>query len=360
MELVQKDDIIEFTKQLIQIPTVNPPGEHYPECISLLEEKCTQLGLEPRVVECDGLPSIVGGNGKGILHFHGHYDVVQADSSQFSPHIKDGTLYGRGSADMKGGLAAMIYALHVIDSPEITFSITPDEETGGIHGVYCLLEKSVINPEAVLMPEVSSCKIWNACRGAFALDITVKGKSAHSVYQHLGANAFEDMLDVAGKFREIDPGEGTLLLGGALKGGTQFNMVPETCSFTVDWRFPPSQTLAEVKETAFTIIETMKEKGGTIETDTLLETDGFFTPEDEKICKVVKEAVHKVRGESEFELCPGFLDIRHFAHKNIPAVAYGPGLLEVAHGPHEYVKIKDLMDAFTIYVSVGRRMLGSS
>ena len=355
-----KDEIIEFTKELIRIPTVNPSGEHYTECASLLHEKCSQLGLDTTIVECDGLPSIVGGNGRGILHFHGHYDVVQADKSQFDPYIKNGNLYGRGSSDMKGGIAAMLYALHVLDSPDITFSVTPDEETGGIHGVHCLLERSVIAPKAVLMPEVSSNRIWHACRGALALDITVKGKSAHSVYQHLGTNAFEEMLDVAQEFRKIDPGKGTLLLGGALKGGTQFNMVPEACSFTIDWRFPPDQALTTVKDKVFTIINTMKEKGNPIDTSILLETDGFHTSKTEKICTITHEAVQEIRGTSEFELCRGFLDIRHFAHKGIPAVAYGPGLLEVAHGPTEYVRIKDLMDAFAIYCLVGRRFIDSS
>ena len=108
---------------------------------------------------------------------------------------------------MKGGLAAMLYAIHEISSSDITFSVTPDEEMGGIHGLNCLLEKSLLHPEMVLMPESSSSRIWHGCRGALSMDIKVKGKSAHSVYQHLGSNAFEEMLDVAQEFRMMSPGE---------------------------------------------------------------------------------------------------------------------------------------------------------
>ncbi len=359
MNPVHINEIIQFTEELIRIPTINPPGEHYTECVSLIEEKCGQLGLETSIVECDGLPSIVGGDGKGILHFHSHYDVVGADKSQFTPFVRDGNLYGRGSSDMKGGLAAMLYAIHVIDSPHVTFSVTPDEEMGGIHGLHCLLEKSVLAPHMVLMPEPSSSRIWHGCRGALSLDITVKGKSAHSVYQHLGSNAFEEMLDVAHQFGMISPGEGTLLLGGSLKGGTQFNMVPEACSFTIDWRFPPDQLLAEKKEIVFTLIDTLREEGKDIDTTILVETDGFLTSQEERICTILDETVQRIRGVSEFEICPGFLDLRHFARKGIPSVAFGPGLLEVAHSDQEYVRIKDLQDAFTIFVSVGRSICSS-
>ncbi len=357
MEPAFAQEIIAFTQELVRIPTVNPPGENYRALVSLLEEKCDQLGLEYTVVECDGLPSLVGGDGKGILHFHGHYDVVQADPPQFDPYVRTGNIYGRGSSDMKSGLAAMVYAVHILDTPEITFSITPDEETGGVHGVRCLLDRSIIAPKMVIMPEASSNKIWNGCRGAFALEITVKGRSAHSVYQHLGSNAFEEMLEVAQKLKKIDPGEGTLLLGGALKGGTQFNMVPEACSFTVDWRFPPDQVATDIKERIFTIINTLTKEGKHLDTRVLLETDGFYTPEHEKIFIVLKDAVEKIRGSSLYEICPGFLDVRYFAHKGIPAVAYGPGLLEVSHGPEEYVRIADVIDAFNIYTAVGRTML---
>jgi succinyl-diaminopimelate desuccinylase len=355
--MVYKEEIVKFTKDLISIPTINPPGKNYVQCVHAIEEKCRELDIETRIYECDDLPSIIGGNGKGILHFHGHYDVVDAQKPQFVPYIKGDNLYGRGSSDMKGGIAAMLYAIHVLDCDDITFSITPDEETGGIHGVLCLLEKFVIDPKAVLMPEVSSNRIWHACRGAFAAKIIVKGESAHSVYQNKGKNAFEDMLDVAHQFRKVDPGEGTLLLGGAVKGGTQFNMVPETCSFSLDWRFPPDQSLAKIKNDVLTCINMMRDQGKCIETEILLETNGFCTSKKEKICKITWEAVQKIRGPPHYEVCPGFLDIRHFAHKGVPAVAYGPGLLEVAHGPKEYIRIKDLLDAFSAYVLIGRKFI---
>ncbi|MBU7014201.1 MAG: M20 family metallopeptidase [Theionarchaea archaeon] len=350
-----KDEIIEFTEQLIRIPTVNPPGDCYKECVAFLKKKCDELGLETTVDTCDGLPSIIGGDGKGVLHFHGHYDVVGGNKSQFTPVVREGKLYGRGSSDMKGGLAAMLYAISEVQHPNISFSITPDEETGGLHGFACLLDKGLISPKAVIMPEVSSNTIWNACRGALAVELAIKGRSAHSVFPQQGSNAFEAMVDTAETFREIDPGRGTVLLGGSVRGGTQFNMVPESCSFSVDWRFPSSQSLDDIRNSICSLIDTMRKKGVTIESETLLESEGFLTPEDAEICTWVADAVKEVKGSVQFAECPGFLDIRHCAHRGIPAVAYGPGLLEVAHGPDEYVMVSDIVDAFSTYCLVGKR-----
>jgi succinyl-diaminopimelate desuccinylase len=353
-----RDELIEFTKELIRIPTVNPPGTHYTECITVIKKKCNQLGLETAVVECDGLPALIGGDGEGILHFHGHYDVVGGDEFQFHPFVKNGKLYGRGSSDMKGGLAVMLYALSKIDSPDISFSITGDEETGGMHGLDCLLQEGFLHPQAVLMPEASSNRIWNGCRGAFAAEIRLKGESAHSVFQEEGSNAFMDMIDVVQQFRDIDCNKGSILLGGILSGGTQFNMVPEFCSFSIDWRFSPEQSLSQIKSTVYTIIDQMKEQGKSIDLIPILETEGFYTPPETELYGVIKDAVEHVRDSAVAEICPGFLDIRYFAFQNIPAIAYGPGLLEYAHGPHEYVEIQDLMDAVKIFELVGKKIVG--
>ncbi|MBU7044581.1 MAG: ArgE/DapE family deacylase [Theionarchaea archaeon] len=352
-----QEDIITFAKHLIEIPTVNPPGEQYEECIALIQKHCDKLGLETTVVTCDGLPALIGGTGRGILHFHAHYDVVRGNGSQFHPFLKDGKLYGRGASDMKGGLAAMLYALSCLDSPDISFSITADEETGGIHGVNCLLQRGLLRPQAVLMPEASSNRIWNGCWGAFAAQITVKGESSHSIYQERGTNAFIDMIDVVQYFRNQRPERGSLLLGGALTGGTQFNMVPESCSFSIDWRFPPEQTLSSITTSVTEIMENMQKEGISLSCTPLLETEGFFTPPQSEIVKTMKKAVHEVRGSCITQVCPGFLDIRYFAFRGIPAIAYGPGLLEYAHGPQEYIEVQDLMDAVSIYQRVARSMM---
>src|SRR5579872_5749328 len=134
-------NMVEFAKTLIAIPSQNPPGARYDECSRVLRDRLRKLGFQ-----CDSrIPEpcvrAVYGKGRRSLHFHGHYDVVPAASSaQFEPVVKAGKLFGRGSSDMKGGLAAMIYAARALKDSAVpldgrlVLTFVPDEETGGSKG----------------------------------------------------------------------------------------------------------------------------------------------------------------------------------------------------------------------------------
>src|ERR1700720_1648307 len=121
----------EFTKRLIEIPTENPPGTAYRACAGLIAGKLAEIGLECTLVEVpadrpgatlsdgEGAPGYCllssYGPGEDVLYFHGHYDVVPASSrEQLQPHVRGANLFGRGSSDMKSGLAAMIAAVKAI------------------------------------------------------------------------------------------------------------------------------------------------------------------------------------------------------------------------------------------------------
>jgi acetylornithine deacetylase/succinyl-diaminopimelate desuccinylase-like protein len=124
-----REELVKFTQDLIKLPTQNPPGENYEACVRLLGNKLQALGLEIRVVGVASLPHksfppylllATYGQGPRTVYFHGHYDVVPAaDRSQFLPRVKDGRFYGRGAADMKGGLAAMVYAVAALKRCQI-------------------------------------------------------------------------------------------------------------------------------------------------------------------------------------------------------------------------------------------------
>ena len=128
--------VVELTRRLVAIPSENPPGNQYAECVALLEAELERLDLKPRRLTDLILEASVG-EGDRPLYFHGHYDVVPAQNrSQFEPYIEGDRLYGRGSADMKGGLAAMIHAMVALrDTPgRVVLHLVPDEETGGERG----------------------------------------------------------------------------------------------------------------------------------------------------------------------------------------------------------------------------------
>src|SRR5260221_13466805 len=199
-----RDEVTQLPRGLVAIPTENPPGERYAACLDAIAETLDSLGIAPRrLQECR--PGWQG-SGTPVVDFHGHYDVVPAQRrEQFEPHLQLGRLYGRGTADMKGGLAAMIFAVRVLKElavplrGRVALCVVPDEETAGARGSRRLAEMGLLGADgiAMLTAEPTSGVIWNANRGAVTLPITTRGKHAHVGLQHQGVNAFELMLVAA-------------------------------------------------------------------------------------------------------------------------------------------------------------------
>ena len=373
--------LVEATRRLVEIPTENPPGRAYPECVAALTEILREAGLPAEVVGLaapDGTPraAVVSSVGSGpTLWFHGHYDVVPAQhEGQFSAELRDGALAGRGSADMKGGLAAMILAARAVRDSQAALSgrlglvFVPDEETGGAGGSAALRRSELLGKDGIgmLSPEPTGPVAWNACRGAISLRVTVRGRSAHVGLSHTAVNAFTHMLDVAGALRELaddvgerqtayaiepDPARGSiLLLGGQAESGANFNVVPERCSFTVDRRINPEEDLAEERDRLLRLFDRLRGDGHHIEVDVLQEEPAAGVPADTELGRALSAAVRSVEGrELSFELCPGLLEIRFYAGLGVPAYCYGPGRLDLAHGPDEQVEVDALERCAEVY-----------
>jgi len=375
-------EIVEFTKNLVAVATENPPGNHYKSCVDLIVKKLSEIGLDYEIIEVPESESlkrycIVSSYGPGddTLYFHGHYDVVPASSmEQFNPLIKSEKLYGRGSADMKSGLAAMIYAVKAIKDAEtdlkgsIGLTLVPDEETGGILGSQYLSERGILgrNGVGMLTPEPTSGVVWNANRGAISLNITVNGKPAHVGLQHEGINAFEEMLPIANALLELKKEveeritdykvmpeaarHSILMMGGQSGGGSNFNLVPGEFSFTLDRRINPEEELETEKQKLVDVLGTIRNEG--IDLDYQIFQEGYSSGvrEDTPLALSLAKNIESITGNPpEFEMCPGLLEIRFYAQKGIPAFAYGPGLLTISHGPDEYVEIDNIMKHTAIY-----------
>ncbi len=386
-----KEAILNFSQDLIRIASENPPGNHYRECTDRIRLELERLGLAYRLVEVPGFADkprfnllSFYGDGRRTLYFHGHYDVVPAQSRvQFNPRIENGRLYGRGSSDMKTGLAAMIYAAYLLKELQVPLQgrvglcLVADEETGGLGGSHYLDQIGLLGQDAIAMltPEPTSGVIWNANRGAVTLQITVKGQSAHVGLQHQGINAFEQMLQVAAGLQtlkgevksrktgyRIAPEEAArsiLMLGGRVEGGTNFNVVPEACSFTVERRFNPEEDLEIEKARLFELLEQFQREGIRLEVEILQEGFSSGVSEDHPVARALAETIEELFGvRPAFEMCPGILEIRWYARKGIPAFAYGPGFLEVAHGPNEFIEVERIHQYTLLYALAAARLLG--
>jgi acetylornithine deacetylase/succinyl-diaminopimelate desuccinylase family protein len=387
---IHKADILVFSQDLIRIATENPPGHYYRECADRIRVELGRLGLAYEVVEAPGFSErprcnllSFYGDGQRVLYFHGHYDVVPAQSrEQFAPRVETGRLYGRGAADMKAGVAGMIYAAALLKECQIPLQgriglcIVADEETGGQGGSRYLDEIGLLGKDgfAMLTPEPTSGVIWNANRGAITLRITVKGKPAHVGLQHQGINAFEQMLDVARALQRLkaevekrttnyrivpeEAAHSILMLGGQVETGTNFNVVPETCSFTVERRFNPEEDMETERAALFAALETFRAQGITLEVEVLQEGYSSGASEVHPVAGALAETIHAVVGERPvFTMCPGILETRWYARKGIPAFAYGPGLLEMSHGPHEAIEIERIYQCTLIYALTAARLL---
>jgi acetylornithine deacetylase/succinyl-diaminopimelate desuccinylase family protein len=385
-----KDAVLAFCQDLVRIATENPPGNHYHECTDRLRQELDRLGLDHQVVEAPGDAgrpryNVLGfhGGGQRTVYFHGHYDVVPAQSrEQFHPTVRNGRLYGRGATDMKSGLAAMIYATYMLKELQVPLRgrvglcLVADEETGGRGGSAYLDQIGLLGRDAAAMftPEPTSGVIWNANRGAITLRVTVKGRSAHVGLQHQGVNAFERMLHVAAALQGLKAevegrttgypivpaaaAHSILMLGGRVEGGTNFNVVPDACTFTVDRRFNPEEDLEAEKARLFAVLEQVRQRGIPVDVEVLQEGPSSGVAADHPVALALAETAEAVTGKRPaFEMCPGLLETRWYARKGIPAFAYGPGFLEVAHGPNEVVEIERIYQHTLIYALTAARLL---
>jgi succinyl-diaminopimelate desuccinylase len=396
---MRQDEMAGMLAELVSVPTENPPGNNYSACADLLQARLSDHALEctrfqssddpdnsaQGTLEAPTILQASWGKGQRALYFHGHYDVVPAQSvDQFQPSRKEHFLFGRGSCDMKGGIVAMLYAIRALQEcrcsidGRVLLTLVPDEETGGRRGSASLAPKGLLGKSGIgmLTPEPTSGVVWNANRGAITLRVRVLGKSAHVGLQHHGENAFERMHRVVARFLELksevelrktEYNIGTdqarnsiLMLGGQSGGGTNFNVVPEACWFTIDRRINPEEDLHAEKARLLDVLESCRREGIPLDWEILQEGSSSACREDDSLGQALARSVEEVTGQApRFEMCPGLLEIRFYVAQGMPAYAYGPGLLSVAHGPNEYIDLRRVAECAAIYALTALATVGA-
>jgi acetylornithine deacetylase/succinyl-diaminopimelate desuccinylase-like protein len=326
------------------------------------------------------------GTGRRTLYFSGHYDVVPVTTpGQCAPLLKGKTLFGRGAADMKSGLASMLYAavalqrLRVPLNGRVTLVFVPDEETGGRRGSGFLAATKRLGAHGIgmLTPEPTSGVIWNANRGAITVRVTVHGREAHVGLLHQGRNAFEDAIGVVAGLQRLARRIGRrrtqfnvtpdaarrslMLIGGRVEAGSNFNVVPNRCVFTVDRRINPEEDFAAERQALLAVFDEARRNGVKLDVEVFQEGQPSGTSETTPLGRALSSHVRAVTGTvPKFEMCPGLLEIRFYAERGMPAYAYGPGLLSISHGPKEFVDTDRIVDCAAIYARVAAELLEGS
>jgi succinyl-diaminopimelate desuccinylase len=366
------EEMAALLEALVRVPTENPPGRELGRCAGVLRDALDRLGFSPELIELAPTgsleaPAIVRGTvggGPWVLYYHGHFDVVPAQSSsQFEPERRGGKIIGRGTADMKGGLVSMLYGaaaareLGLLDDRTIVFHLVCDEETGSTAGSGHLRAGELIDPEALAMltAEPTGGVIWHAARGAITLRVQTSGREAHVGYVHKGVNAFEHMIRIADPLTrlshelldrrtsfpvESDAAAGSMLVvGGQAGAGAGFNVVPSSAWFSIDRRFNPEEDLdQELARLTDMIEEAADAAGARVEIEVLQAQPSGSTDQGHPAAHTLARCIEAVEGAgARFRLCPGVLDTRWYSQLGIPAFAYGGGRLDVSHGPTEYI-----------------------
>jgi succinyl-diaminopimelate desuccinylase len=224
------DEAVAFTADMIRIPTINPPGELYDDCTRLIGAQLHSCGFDVEYHAAEGRPehtrthprvNVVGSrrgkNARPLVHLNGHVDVVPAGDGwtmrPFGGEVRDGRVWGRGSGDMKAGIAAAVFAAEAIRragvelNGTVEISGTVDEESGGFAGVAFLAERQRLSrsrTDFVIIPEpLYVDRICIGHRGLYWFEIAMKGRIAHGSMPFHGVSAIDHMAVVLGRMRDM-------------------------------------------------------------------------------------------------------------------------------------------------------------
>ena len=368
----------ELLKELIRAETIADKGELAAANIILAEFR--RSGIDSTVDIWDAnranITTQISSVGcRAALLFICHLDVVPAGKANWQHPAfvgleSDGRIYGRGAADMKGGLAAIVTAIRQIVGSgvklegDIMFCATAGEETdscGAKRLVNNLANRST-DFAGVIIPEPTDFEVITAHRGMLWLKVTTEGRAAHSSTPQLGINAIASMKMVLAELDNykirFEPHK---LLGGCsmsvntIAGGKAINVVPDQCSIEIDIRTLPGQQFQDIISDFEKIFAKLKQKNSEFEASVsvvrevgALETDGNcdFV---KSFCSAVEAGRTKAVGFTTDGPC--------FAPLGAPVVIFGPGKPCLCHMPDEYIEIKDLEKAVEYYKNIILRFL---
>jgi succinyl-diaminopimelate desuccinylase len=402
----RRDDLIQLTGDLIRIPTLNPPGENYAAICDFLAKWLEASGFQIELIRAHGTPGdseryprwnvIARRDGKfpgDCVHFNSHTDVVEVGkgwkTDPFGGELIDGKIYGRGACDMKGGLAASIIAAEafIATYPDfhgaIEISGTADEESGGYGGVAYLAERGFFSPERVqhvIIPEpLNKDRVCLGHRGGWWAEIETFGEIAHGSMPFLGDCAVRHMGAVLDKFETdlfpvmaarrtdmpvVPEGAKSSTMninsihGGMAEQADDFtglpaHCVPDSCRVVIDRRFLVEEPLDQVRGEVEALLEELKADRPKFDYQMteLNHVLPSMTDRNSPIATTIAREISNVLGkEAEFVASPGTYDQKHIDRigKLKNCVAYGPGILELAHKPDEYVGVDDMMDSIKV------------
>jgi succinyl-diaminopimelate desuccinylase len=411
----RRDELVELTRDLIRFPTVNPPGEAYRPCAEFIGRRLAKRGFALDYVRAEGTPGdndryprvnvIARRDGAApgpCVHFNSHIDVVQTGGAwsldPFAGVVKDGKVFGRGACDMKGGLAASIVAVEVlVDSGVplpgvLEISGTVDEESGGFGGVHYLAERGWFSQprvDHVIIPEpLNVDRVCIGHRGVWWAEIETHGRIAHGSMPFLGDCAVRHMNAVLDRFeRDLYPKlaarhtDMPVVPSGARHSTMNINSihgghaeqesgypaacVPDSCRMIIDRRLLIEENMDSVKGEIVALLDQLaRDRAGfSYSIRDIFEVKPTMADRNGPVARTTAAAIRRVIGrDPEFICSPGTYDQKHIDRvgKLRDCIAYGPGILDLAHQPDEYVLIDDMVKSAKVMALAAWSLLHKS
>lgn len=419
-----RDDVTALTQDLVRVPTVNPPGDAYEACAHLIGERLARRGFKVSYVRAMGAPGDCDRHPRvnvvarydfadpgECVHFNSHIDVVETGPGwtvpPFAGEVHNGRVYGRGTCDMKGGLASSIMACEALLASglplrgSLEISGTVDEESGGFAGVGYLASQGYFSRPRVhhvIIPEpLGVDRICLGHRGVWWGEVETRGRIAHgsmpflgdSAISHMGA--FLHMLEtrlqptLAQRRTQVPvepPGARVSTLninsihGGQVEqrysqdelgrptGDLPAPVVAHSCRAVLDRRFIAEEQLDAVKQEIIDMLEELRRTrpGFDYGMKDIMSFVPTATPQDAPVVEATARAIARVLGrEPQYIASPGTYDQKHIVRTGQlrDCIAYGPGILDLAHQPDEYVGIQELVDSAQVMALAALRLTQS-
>ena len=372
---IDREALTQTLRDMVGIDSVNPSlvegaaGET--EIADYLEEWMKALGLETKRYDVEpGRPNVVGvlrgaGGGKTLL-LNGHTDTVGVDYmtiDPFDPVVEDGRLYGRGSFDMKGGLAASMAALKTIVDEgttlkgDVILATVCDEEYASI-GTERLMRDTTA--DAAIVGESTSGNIQVAHKGFAWVDVVTHGVAAHGSLHRVGVDAIAKMghvltgLEAMGQHLEetvhplVGPGS---VHASIIEGGSELSTYPASCRLQLERRLIPGEEREDVETEMTSLIKSLKEGDPKFNADYNITfyRGPMEIPPDEEICRVLKEGSEKLLGKTpRYVGGTGWMDTQIMHSLGIPAVAHG-NTGYGAHAKEEWVDLQSVYETALVH-----------
>ena len=366
----QLDPQLKLIKELIEIPTVSRDSNL--ELINFVSNYLESHGIESQLIHSDcgnkaNLVATIGPNIGGGIVLSGHTDVVPVDgqdwhSDPFRLNQREGRLYGRGTSDMKSFCAialSLIPEMKSLKKP-IHLAFSYDEEVGclGTPGLIKLIQETVPLPLGVIVGEPTGMRVVTAHKGIAHFVTTVNGYEAHSSQQHRGVpaimyaarliNWLAEKQNNNAKREDLDsgfePGYTTLHCG-LISGGTAANICSRECIFETDIRTIPGEDpqdyLDEVREYAKNVLEPAMQAvhpETSIDISLKANVPGFQASDDEPIVEFIKQ----LSGQNASEVVAYGAESGHFQEAGFSVVMCGPGSIDQAHQPNEFIELSQI------------------